>query len=102
MEKLLARLKAIQAIITIDNSDLRLEFPNGIDITDILDEIKANKKEIIHFISERNGFSDLAFINKTSNKSYYALSSAQNRMYFLHEFDKLSLAYNMPQAVKLD
>ena len=36
-----------------------------------------------------------------NNHYYYPLSSAQRRIYFLYEFDRLSLAYNMPQAVKL-
>ncbi len=34
-------------------------------------------------------------------KAYYTLSSAQRRLYFLYQFDKTSLAYNMPQVVRL-
>ncbi len=41
-------------------------------------------------------------ILEAPEKEYYALSSAQKRMYFIHEFDKQSLAYNMPQVVKLE
>ncbi|MBA4055916.1 MAG: non-ribosomal peptide synthetase, partial [Marivirga sp.] len=46
--------------------------------------------------------SEYKSIERVSSKAYYRLSSAQDRLYFLHEFDKFSLAYNMPQAVKLD
>ena len=38
----------------------------------------------------------------TGKKKYYALSSSQKRLYFLYEMDKYSLAYNMPQFVKLE
>lgn len=33
---------------------------------------------------------------------YYPLSSAQKRLYFLYEFDKSSLAYNVPQVIRLE
>ncbi|WP_260171876.1 condensation domain-containing protein, partial [Pedobacter cryoconitis] len=36
-----------------------------------------------------------------ADKPYYVLSSAQKRMYFLYEFDRNSLAYNMPRAAWL-
>lgn len=32
---------------------------------------------------------------------YYPLSSVQKRLYFIYEYDKNSVAYNMPQVVKL-
>ncbi|MBA4055750.1 MAG: non-ribosomal peptide synthetase, partial [Marivirga sp.] len=40
-------------------------------------------------------------ITKVPEKEYYDLSPAQKRLYFLYEFDISSLAYNMPQVVKL-
>ena len=40
-------------------------------------------------------------IGKADKKPFYQLSSAQNRMYFLNQFDKKSLAYNMPQVIKM-
>jgi amino acid adenylation domain-containing protein len=35
-------------------------------------------------------------------KPHYELSSVQKRFYFLNEFDKASLAYNMPEVAKLE
>lgn len=46
--------------------------------------------------------SDYSEITKAKEKDYYVLSSAQRRLYFLYEFDKVSLAYNMPQVVRLE
>ena len=34
-------------------------------------------------------------------KEYYPLTSIQQRLYFLHQRDKMSIAYNIPQAVVL-
>ncbi|ELR72266.1 Long-chain-fatty-acid--CoA ligase [Fulvivirga imtechensis AK7] len=41
-------------------------------------------------------------IKKASEKAFYDLSSVQERLYFLYEFDKNSLAYNMPQVLALE
>ncbi|SHN37815.1 non-ribosomal peptide synthetase [Mucilaginibacter sp. OK098] len=41
-------------------------------------------------------------IEKAVRKDHYALSSAQQRMYFLYELDRTSLAYNMPYVVELE
>jgi amino acid adenylation domain-containing protein len=35
-------------------------------------------------------------------KEFYPLSPAQQRLYFLYTFDKSSIAYNMPQIIKLE
>lgn len=40
-------------------------------------------------------------IKPTSRRKYYPLSSAQQRMYFLYKLDQQSLAYNVPQIIKL-
>ncbi|AOM80159.1 non-ribosomal peptide synthetase [Pedobacter steynii] len=40
-------------------------------------------------------------IPKASKKSYYSTNSAQKSLYFLHEYDREFLAYNMPRIVKI-
>ncbi|UII29506.1 amino acid adenylation domain-containing protein [Fulvivirga maritima] len=40
-------------------------------------------------------------IPKAPVQDYYPLSSAQRRLYFLYEYDKTSVSYNMPQVVRL-
>ena len=54
-----------------------------------------------HYISslEKQGF---VTITRTAKKPYYKLSSAQERLYFLYEFDKNSMAYNMPQVLETE
>ena len=41
-------------------------------------------------------------IEPAVEKEYYPLSSAQKRMYFLQEFDRDSVTYNMPEFVKFE
>jgi tyrocidine synthetase-3 len=40
-------------------------------------------------------------IRKASPKAYYPLSIAQKRLHFLYEFDRSSLAFNVPQIIKI-
>lgn len=42
-----------------------------------------------------------ADIPRSARSNYYKLSAAQRRLYFLYEFDRTSLAYNMLQAVTM-
>ncbi|MCP5048049.1 MAG: hypothetical protein GY940_12825, partial [bacterium] len=41
-------------------------------------------------------------IGKTKKKEYYALSSAQKRLYFLHRMDREGVAYNIPSISILE
>ncbi len=50
----------------------------------------------------KSKITDHGAILKAPQKEYYALSSAQKRMYFLYEFNRASIAYNMPYMVKLE
>ncbi|MBL6446728.1 hypothetical protein JMN32_10420, partial [Fulvivirga sp. 29W222] len=56
-------------------------------------------RSLAHYIDTLERGSHLA-ITKAPEKEYYALSAAQRRLYFLYEFNKTSLAYNMPQIVR--
>ncbi len=80
-------------------SRIKREFEVNITLSDILREntietisscIKSSKKEA--YLSIRQG----------EEKNYYPLSFAQRPLYFLYKFDKTSLAYNVPQVVKLE
>ncbi|MGD2087372.1 MAG: non-ribosomal peptide synthase/polyketide synthase [Candidatus Aminicenantes bacterium] len=41
-------------------------------------------------------------IEPVEEKDYHALSSAQKRLYILHQMDECSIGYNMPYVVRLD
>jgi amino acid adenylation domain-containing protein len=103
MESLLLKLAKHNIDVKVEKGNLKLNIPNGFDAQDILGEIKFRKEELIAFITERVQLkNNYRLIEKAPVKEYYPLSSAQKRLYFLREFDPLSLAYNMPQALKLN
>ncbi|MCJ8174436.1 amino acid adenylation domain-containing protein [Clostridium botulinum] len=58
-------------------------------------------KELSNYIesAEENLYSK---IEKVEEKEYYEASSAQKRMYMLQQFDKASIAYNMPVVFELE
>ncbi|MBW9155187.1 non-ribosomal peptide synthase/polyketide synthase [Clostridium tagluense] len=58
-------------------------------------------KELSKFIeaTEENSYSK---IEKVEEREYYESSSAQKRMYMLQQFDKDSVAYNMPVVFELE
>lgn len=61
-----------------------------------------NLSEYISQLKELNtSESQILTVPKAEIKSHYPLSSGQNRLYFLYEFDKDSLAYNIPIAYEL-
>ena len=41
-------------------------------------------------------------IENAGNRAFYPLSSAQKRLYFLYEFERESIAYNMPNILRID
>jgi natural product biosynthesis luciferase-like monooxygenase protein/amino acid adenylation domain-containing protein len=57
-------------------------------------------KSLAAFIQELK-HTDLINIPKAPHKLHYTLSSSQKRLYFLHQFNPLSLAYNMPKMLEL-
>ena len=77
---------------------LNVKAKPGIITPEIQDIIRNNKQKIIDFIESPSGKSE---IRRAEPKTHYPLSLAQSRLYFLHEFDKSSIAYNMPQVTKI-
>ncbi len=58
-------------------------------------------RELADYLSEGT-FTSFDPISKALHKERYLASPSQSRMYFLHEFDHHSLAYNMPLVVRLE
>ncbi|PFB31334.1 non-ribosomal peptide synthetase, partial [Bacillus cereus] len=59
-----------------------------------------NIKSLSRYIrnSSKRAYQSMGLVGK---KDYYAVSSAQKRMYILQEFDKSSIAYNIPIALEI-
>src|SRR5215212_1134461 len=101
MEEILTKIRLKNISINVDDGRLKLNIPKDVDATDILEEVKSNKEELISYITNRRNVSlRTKDINKTTGKPHYLLSSAQRRLYFLYEFNKDSVSYNIPQTFK--
>jgi tyrocidine synthetase-3 len=93
-------LTAQGAKIQVSEGKLSIRAPDGVITPHLRVLIAEKKQDIIALISAL----DIVAIpiERASDKPYYVLSSAQRRMYFLHEQDKASLTYNMPQLIKME
>lgn len=100
MESLLNELRKHHIDIGVVEGRLKLYLPQGFDNDELIGKIKANKEGIISFIEskKKKAYKNIAI---AGDKSQYALSSAQKRLFFLNRFDKNQLEYNMPSAIKI-
>ena len=100
MDTLLLELKNSNIGIEIVDGDIQLNIPKGVDASDLIERVKANKSVLLEYlgkVSKRTGS-----IPRSPSKDYYGLSAAQRRLHFLYELDKDSLAYNLNDIVKLE
>ncbi|MDW3192240.1 MAG: amino acid adenylation domain-containing protein [Cytophagales bacterium] len=74
------------------------QFRTDLALMDFFDN--SSVRSLTEFIAESDG-RDYLGIEKAKPKSFYEVSSAQQRLHFLYEFDKDSIAYNLPQAYQL-
>lgn len=91
-------LKAVTIIARI-NREVGIQF----SITEFFK--MPTVKQLSDYINTVNKGKNIGFsaqIMPAENKTYYQLSVAQKRLYFLYELDKSSLAYNMPHTFKLE
>ena len=91
-----------QIIISVHEDELKIKAAQGALTQDIIERIRERKTEILDFYKSINADGKTFSIHPATQNPWYHLSSAQKRLYFLYEFDKTSLAYNMPHLVKLE
>jgi iturin family lipopeptide synthetase B len=89
-------------VITADGEDLKIQAPREALTNEMIEEIRARKSEMIDFFKTIHWQETHSAISPAEKKQYYPLSSVQQRLYFIQELDKTSLAYNLPQMVTLE
>ncbi|MDW3194571.1 MAG: amino acid adenylation domain-containing protein [Cytophagales bacterium] len=101
MKVILSRLRKLKIELSVEEGKLKINAPPGVMTKDLLDEIKGHKEKLVQYIQAVNQRS-YKHISPAESKENYVLSSAQKRLYFLHQFEPDALTYNMPQVVKLE
>ena len=102
MYELISKLKQNNIKIALSEDNLELSFPEDFQSDSLIQEIRDNKEALIRHIRHLSQHNSVYTpIPSTPKKEYYALSSVQKRLYFIYKFDNSSLAYNMPQIVRL-
>ncbi|MEM9921380.1 MAG: amino acid adenylation domain-containing protein, partial [Bacteroidota bacterium] len=103
LENFIFELKKRNIEVKVVDGHLKVGIPKRMDASDIIQKIRENKAELIAFIeASRRTQTPYQSIVKASEKLEYCLSSKQQRLFFLHEFDKKSLAYNISTAFELE
>lgn len=88
-------------IVAVQDNELKIKGAREALTKDIIEELKKKKPEILEFFRSIGTNTKATGIEPAGQKAYYDLSFAQQRLYFLHQFDKNSLAYNVPQVFEL-
>jgi amino acid adenylation domain-containing protein len=96
VHELITRLTRRGAKIEVVDDQLRINAGKGIITPELQTLIRENKKEIIGLINKAS-----QGIRPAVPKAQYVLSSQQKRLYFLHQFDPGSLAYNESAVYQL-
>ncbi|MFW0740069.1 condensation domain-containing protein, partial [Flavobacterium sp. T12S277] len=88
----------------VEDDKLKFKFPKNINISEILVELKENKDAIIEVLQKNNIYTEKAtesliycFLNGES-----MLSFAQERLWFIEQYEQGTNAYHMPSVFELD
>jgi amino acid adenylation domain-containing protein len=96
MRTLLTTLKKNNISIALSNGDLKVKF-NGNKIPDeIVMELKAHKEELVKYLNGIQKQNAEVAIQPLPPQDNYILSSSQQRIWILSQFEEANLAYNMP------
>ncbi|WP_103070892.1 non-ribosomal peptide synthetase [Aquimarina sediminis] len=103
MEELLLKLKELDIHVAVENDNLKLNIPEGVDETVLLKEVKENKHELIDYILKRKKQKkNFKKIPRSNRNTSTRLTPAQARLYVLQELVKDSIAYNIPFAFEIN
>jgi amino acid adenylation domain-containing protein len=103
IDGLLIELRSRGIQLWLEGERLRYKAPKDALTADLLDRLKINKTEIISFLKDAAALTDsqLPPIVAIDRQAKLPLSFAQQRLWFLHQFEPNSSSSNMPVVVKI-
>ncbi|AKQ65586.1 Non-ribosomal peptide synthase [Myxococcus hansupus] len=104
IDGLLTRLRKHDVRLWMEGERLRFNAPPGVMTPDLLGEMKSHKEELVSFLQQvGQSLQGAAEVIPAGNREgALPLSSGQQRMWFLEQFQGPSGAYNMPAALRLE
>ncbi|RBL90067.1 non-ribosomal peptide synthetase [Chitinophaga flava] len=100
--QLLAELEANGIYVSLDGDDIQLSFEQDEIPSAIIDLIRTHKPLIISYLKKYDtpaGYTPVPMVDIAAD---YPVSPSQRRLWILSQFDKGTLAYNIPFSVKLN
>lgn len=96
IKNILDELQKINAKISVDGENLKIDIKKEIAINDELKAlIRSNKRELVEYIRQVRK-DDFALIPQVSVQEGYQLSSSQRRLWVLSQFEEASISYHLP------
>ena len=102
IDEYITYLRSKNIIISVHEGQLAVHDDDDALTQEIIQELKSQKEDIITFFEAIKNKNTLIPITKAPELILYPVSSAQRRMFFLHEFDKEDTSYNIPLGFKVN
>ncbi len=99
-------LRLDEGAIWLDNNTIKLSASQKFQNQETKDFIKNNKSQIVSILNENRVFSKNIFFDviifRDRTLKYYPLSPAQERLWFIEQFEGGTNAYHVPAFLELD
>ncbi|MEQ1778157.1 MAG: hypothetical protein ABL863_06410, partial [Nitrosomonas sp.] len=100
MTDLLSELKKKDIHLYLDNGSLRGKVPPNAMTPEIKDALQRHKTELVNYLKQ-NQLPESNALLPSKRGNTLPLSYAQERLWFLDQFEPGSASYNLPGAVRL-
>ncbi|WP_407878138.1 TubC N-terminal docking domain-related protein, partial [Francisella sciaenopsi] len=97
--KIIKKIKEHHSAVWLESDKLKFALDKSILTDDFKDELSNSKAQLVQFLEYNKIYTKQEFISRTIFKyslNRYSLSYAQERLWFIEQYEKGSNAYHMP------